>query len=183
VLRAISILTSQGYWSEAEILFRALLETKVLLMYILEEKNNKRAGVWLKRSNPKERWPWSEISSNFKEIYGSAYEQLSLYPHNHPISVERYLDFEKDGSFMILKGPLGGDKNNNKARDLTGKSAMMVGAIAELTAHQFLSFPNWVKSHEEMMKMEYFKEQASSIERVLNDSKYREALEKAFDVL
>lgn len=87
----------------------------------LEDESQRRAVRWLKRRSPKERWPWREILKSYRVILKNVYQNLSLYPHNHPFSVKNYVGFS-DNKFYIKDGPLGGKDNNQKARIILGIS-------------------------------------------------------------
>lgn len=171
LLRTISKLVTRGYWPEGEILYRGLFETQVLLSYILRDDTDKRAGVWLNRTRPKERWPMSEMLKELDKSFDITYTNLSLYPHSHIISVINYVDIHSDGAFSISQGPLGGDDNNIKAAWVLGSAAMINASMCELAAPHFNLPPAWQESHLELMALPYFQQQIPMVKDFLSKEK------------
>jgi len=155
LLRSIKSLTEIGYWPEAEILVRAMVETEALLLYVLKDKTNKTANKWLNRKNPKERWDWTELTKELPTTFRTMYTNLSLYPHNHVLSTISYTHLS-NGLVLLQRGPLGGNGHNEKAEQVLGFSALLNSALCEIGTSQFKLSKDWQEKHIEFEKMPYF---------------------------
>lgn len=159
LLRSIYKLTSDGYWPEAEIIFRALFEVQFLLIYILEDETGQRATEWLTRSKPTERWPVSELLNDFVDLK-KIYSNISLYPHSHVLSTAGYSKHSADNEFSMESSSLGGDENNNKAKNILGTAAMTNSSLMELAFTDSPDNESWEKAHLELRGMTYYKEES-----------------------
>ncbi len=178
LLRSIFKLVSLGMWPEAEIILRILLEAKVLLMYILENDTQERAVVWMSRTNPNQRWSWSEISNGSREAFRTQYSNLSLYLHGHVLSSQRYVGFQEGSNFFMEVGPLGNEASITEASKILGSAAMMNGAICELARYEFPEFSEWEKQHEELMAMPYFQSCQPKVQELLKTTEGKAAIER-----
>lgn len=169
LLRSVSKLVSIGYWPEAEILFRALFETQVLLAYVLRDETGKRAKIWLDRRNAKERWPMAEMLKGGHKSLEIVYSNLSLYPHSHIISVIKYIEIDENNMFSISHGPLGGEENKRKASQVLGSAAMTTSSICELSAPYFNLPSAWQDAHIKHMELPYFQSQQPMVKEFLSN--------------
>lgn len=177
LLRTINILTTSGYWPEAEIVLRAMFETQFLLAYVLQDKTGKRADKWFSRKDRKEKWPIAQLIGD-KEIYENFYSKLSLYPHSHVLSTYCYIQFTNDNKIKLERGPLGGDKNNKKAKDVLCIAAMMNAGICEISASQFSMSIDYINKHKQIMKMPYFLSKQSVVKKFLSKTENFKKLQR-----
>lgn len=178
LLKTISTLVFLGYWPEAEILFRALFETHMLLAYILRDETDKRANTWLNRTKAKERWQMAEILKEIDGSFGVAYTNLSLYPHSHIISVMKYIEINEDSTFKISHGPLGGEENNLKAAKVLGSAAMTNAALCEMSVPYFNLPPSWQEAHIKLMELPHFQNQLPTIHELMSNEENIERVKR-----
>ncbi|HWY80061.1 MAG TPA: alpha/beta fold hydrolase [Candidatus Sulfotelmatobacter sp.] len=178
LLSSIDTLVEIGYWPEAEILLRAILETQQLMLYILKDKTNERAKKWLNREKATERWDWKEITKEYGKTYETMYSNLSLYPHGHILSVQKYMRI-KDGMLFVEKGslPLGIEPHGTRSKEVLGTAAMINAAMCEIGSSQF-NLPNeWHTEHIQLEQMSFWKERQKNVKEALADSEKRKIIE------
>jgi hypothetical protein len=175
LLRSIYKLIIDGYYPEALILNRTLFETQVLLTYVLEDKDQKRAEKWLSRKKPSERWPVSELMKENKSLFENFYSGASMYAHNHALASGHYIHFSEN-SFSIIDGPFGGGLERFQyAGNVLGHSAMMAGAICEMSRNQFDNMQDYDAAYKKLTELPYYKESVSEAENTIElDEKLKE---------
>jgi hypothetical protein len=178
LLRAVSKLVADGYWPEAEILFRAEFETQILLTYILRDETDGRAKKWLDRTNPKERWPMAEMLKDTHKSLETVYSNLSLYPHNHIISVINYIKIDGEGMLSIEKSSVGGKENNLKAAQLLGSTAMTNASMCEIAVPYFSLPSTWHETHIKLMQLAYFQRTVLTVKEFMSKEENLELLNK-----
>lgn len=176
LLRSICILTMQGYWPEAEIIFRTLLEAQLCLTYILDDKSGKRASKWFSMVEAVERWPVKEFLKEFLDGQKpNIYEKLSLYTHSHLMGMGNFLIELENDRIKLEIGPMTGAKNFEKSRELLGFSAMTVGGMIELVGPSIYRPEIWEKKHSILEEDAYYQESIKKFSE-LGEEKQEEVL-------
>ncbi len=161
LLRAIYKLILSGNLPEAEILIRTLYEAQTLLFYILEDDSDKRANKWLS-FDENQKWPSAEIHEVFKDNdiktrMKEFYSKLCLYPHNHRLSMDKFVRLNVDNqTFSVNSGPATSGFENDG--ELLKYAAMINASMCEIARNHFDLTSDFEDAYKELTKTKFYEQ-------------------------